>query len=183
MDSAPRCEQSGRSPWRMRLVRSSTLSHPLPAQLQPLQGGTHDITSNVPAGDTGPPAHAHSPSLPQDAEAHTSGAPLLRRHQRSPTQLTGEETQIKARSTLGAGHISLGTAAGPGMVGNGGAGRQRTISAGSGRGAGWQAVRAAKIRPRSDLAPWPPQCHLQKPLLREGQLHWAVTTGFGGCAL
>lgn len=44
-------------------------------------------------------------------------------------------------------------------------------------------MRAAKIRPRSDLAPSPPQCHLQKPLLGEGQPHWAVTAGLGGCTL
>lgn len=80
------------------------------------------------------PLHVHTPQASHRMLKPTpQGAPLLRSHRRSPTQLTEEETQIKARSTLGASHISLGTAAGPGMVGNGGAGRQRTVSAGWGR--------------------------------------------------
>lgn len=38
MDSAPGHEWGGRRPWHMRLMKSSTPSHPLPVQLQPLWG-------------------------------------------------------------------------------------------------------------------------------------------------
>lgn len=141
---APGCTQCGQRPQMRAEWTGAHLAHeacdgltwhPLPAQLQPLQGHT-DITSNVPAGDTGPPAHAHSPSLPQDAGSPPRGP--SHEAARSPTQLTGEGDTDQGQEHSGAGHISLGTAAGPGMVGSGGAGRQRTISAGWGE-RGWLA--------------------------------------------